>query len=196
MTALRALRDDRPRPEAAPWNVLSIDPVRVASVEHIRASMPGRAVLGAGSYCRYYYASFQVQNLDPLRLGYIEFTAASKTAGAGRLPGLERLERAANALPEGDINRAAYSEAVRLLDIIGATSIPNLPAPDIGVSEDGVSLGWTKGNRVVLVSVEGDGEAAYAYHVGNRFQPGNEVFLLDREQLPHDLRDYLQSMYA
>jgi hypothetical protein len=196
MTALRALRDDRPRPEPAPWDVDDIDPVRVASVEHIRASMPGHVVLGAGRYYGLYCAPFQVQNLDTLRVGHIESTADSKTADVGRLPGLERLEHAANALPEGDLHRRAYSEAVRLLDILRATSIPNLPAPDIGVSEDGVSLGWTKDDQIVLVSVEGDGEAAYAYHVGNRFQPGNEVFVLDREQLPDDLRDYLQGMYA
>jgi len=200
MTALRALRDDRPCPgAAAPWCVFNIDPVGAPSVEQVRASVPSRAVLGAGRhYWRSlgYYAVLQIQNLDTLRLGHIEFTADSKTADVRRLPGLERLEHAAGALPEGDLNRGAYSEAVRLLDIIGASCIPNLPAPDIGVSVDGVSVGWTKGDQIVLVSVEGDGEAAYAYHVGNRFQPGNEVFVLDREQLPDDLRDYLKRMYA
>lgn len=112
------------------------------------------------------------------------------------LPGLLRLAQASKAFSESELNEAAYAEAVKLLDTIQAAKIDNVPVPDIGVGEDEISFSWSKDSYIALLSVEGDGEAAYTYHVGERFQPGREVFRLADRSLPDDLREYLRGMYA
>ena len=112
-----------------------------------------------------------------------------------RLPGLDRLVRAARAFPNLDFNIDAFFEAVVLLDIIQTAGL-GLPTPDVGIGEKESAISWTKGDLMVLISLEGDGEAAYACHVDGRFEPGKEPFPIADRRLPNDLRDYLVGMYS